>query len=127
LRRFGTLGRLRAGIGHIPVVQDKIAFLDMRVLVQVVNTVGIEHRGPPFDAVVSVQHISSVGIITEKNVLFLARGGKTGATVPSPACFQHEGINFPAALKQKSGAGLFPAHVICSGKLMKWTATLLNL
>jgi hypothetical protein len=76
---------------------------------------------------VSVQHISSVGIITEKNVLSPARGGKTGTTLPSPACFQHEGINFPAALKQKSGARLFPAQVIYPGKLMKWTATLLNL
>ena len=40
-----------AGISHIAVVQDKFTRLDMRVLIQVVDTVRVEQRGPAFDTV----------------------------------------------------------------------------
>ena len=38
-------------IGEVAVVQDEAAALFMRVLVQVVNAVGVEQRGAPLDAV----------------------------------------------------------------------------
>jgi hypothetical protein len=39
------------GVRHVAVVQHQVARLDVRVLVQVVDAVGIEQRGATLDAV----------------------------------------------------------------------------
>ena len=40
-----------AAVGQVAVMQREVLLVDMRVLIQVVNTVGIERRGPALDAV----------------------------------------------------------------------------
>jgi hypothetical protein len=39
-----------ADIGHVTVVQDELAVIDVRVLIQVIDAVGVEQAGAAFDA-----------------------------------------------------------------------------
>ena len=43
-----------AGVAQVAVVQFEVGVLDMRVLVNVVNTLGIEQRSTAFDAMDNV-------------------------------------------------------------------------
>ena len=38
--------RQAGGVGHIPVMQNEVTIINVRVLVQMINPVRIEHRGP---------------------------------------------------------------------------------
>ena len=60
------------GIGQVAVVQHEIAVGDVRVLVQVVDAVGVEQRGAALDA---VDHVA----------LFQQEFGKIGAVLAGDA------------------------------------------
>jgi len=58
-------------VGHVTVMQDKTAIVDVRVLVEVVDAVSIEQRGAALDAVYHValaeQKLGQVGAVLAGN------------------------------------------------------------
>ena len=38
------------GIGEVAIVQDEVAVVDVRILIQMVDAVSVEGRGAPFDS-----------------------------------------------------------------------------
>ena len=59
--------RQARGIRHVAVVQDEAAIADVRVLVEVIDAVGVEERRPALDAVDDValaeQQLGEVGAV----------------------------------------------------------------
>ena len=84
------------GVGHVSVVQDELAVVDVGILVEMIDAVGVEQRGAPFDAVDFV-------------AFFQQKLGQVGAVLsghPGDQCFFVHRETTSFFLKDGQGLGL---------------------